>query len=109
MIPLGDDNSSRTTTPYVTYAIIGINVLAFLCGAGTGRRRALQAFFDKWSVIPVEYANHTDIPPLAPGPYWITIFTSMFMHGGWMHLIGNMLYLWIFGDNIEDRWDTSAI
>lgn len=104
MIPLGDDNSSRTTTPYMTYAIIGINVFAFLIELGQGGDAQLQAFFDKWSVIPAEYVSRTDVPPLAPGPFWITLFTSMFMHGGWMHLIGNMLYLWIFGDNIEDRW-----
>lgn len=104
MIPLGDDNSDRRSTPYMTYAIIGLNVFAFLIELGQGGDAQLQTFFDKWSVIPAEYVARTDVPPLAPGPYWITMFTSMFMHGGWMHLIGNMLYLWIFGDNIEDRW-----
>lgn len=104
MIPLGDDNSDRRTIPYINYTIIALNVLVFFMELGQGGDAQLQAFFDKWCVIPVEYAKHTDLPPLAPGPYWITIFSSMFMHGGWMHLIGNMLYLWIFGDNIEDRW-----
>jgi membrane associated rhomboid family serine protease len=56
-----------------------------------------------WGVVPKEYAAGTDLPPEAAGPYWITIFTSMFLHGGWMHLISNMLYLWVFGDNVEDR------
>lgn len=104
MIPIGDDDSSRRLTPYVTYMLIALNVLVFLLELGQGSQAQLQNFFEKWSVIPQEYAQRTDLPPRIPLPFWFTTFSSMFMHGGWMHLIGNMLYLWIFGDNVEDRW-----
>lgn len=104
MIPIGDDNSARTRRPFITYLLIVLNVLVFLLELGQGSQAQLQNFFEKWSVIPREYAAQTDLPPGIPLPFWFTLFSSMFMHGGWMHLIGNMLYLWVFGDNIEDRW-----
>jgi len=105
MIPIGDDDSGRRLTPFVTYALIALNVLVFLLELGQGSEAQLQNFFEKWSVVPREYAEQTDLPPGIPLPFWFTLFSSMFMHGGWMHLIGNMLYLWVFGDNVEDRWD----
>lgn len=104
MIPIGDDNAGRIRTPFVTYLLIALNVLVFLLELGQGTEAQLQNFFEKWSVVPREYAEQTDLPPGIPFPFWFTLFSSMFMHGGWMHLIGNMLYLWVFGDNIEDRW-----
>jgi rhomboid family protein len=104
MIPIGDDDSGRRLTPFVTYALIALNVLVFLLELGQGSEAQLQNFFEKWSVVPQEYAARTDLPPGIPFPFWFTLFSSMFMHGGWMHLIGNMLYLWVFGDNVEDRW-----
>ena len=104
MIPIGDDDSGRRLTPFVTYALIALNVLVFLLELGQGSEAQLQNFFEKWSVVPREYAEQTDLPPGIPLPFWFTLFSSMFMHGGWMHLIGNMLYLWVFGDNVEDRW-----
>ena len=104
MIPIGDDDSGRLTRPYVTYLLIAINVLAFLFEITRPSEAALQGFFMKWAVLPQEYAKHADLPPQIPFPFWFTLFTSMFLHGGWMHLIGNMLFLWVFGDNIEDRW-----
>ena len=91
MIPLGDDNSARRITPVVTYALIVINVLFFLVELSSG-----DAFIQRWSVVPQRLLAN-------PIGDFITVFTAMFMHGGWMHLIGNMLYLWIFGDNVEDR------
>ena len=91
MIPLGDDNSARRITPVVTYALIVINVLFFLVELSSG-----DAFIQRWSVVPQRLLAN-------PVGDFITVFTAMFMHGGWMHLIGNMLYLWIFGDNVEDR------
>ena len=91
MIPLGDDNSARRITPIVTYALIVINVLFFLVELSSG-----DAFIQRWSVVPQRLLAN-------PIGDFITVFTAMFMHGGWMHLIGNMLYLWIFGDNVEDR------
>jgi membrane associated rhomboid family serine protease len=91
MLPIGDDDSARRTTPVVTYALIAINVLFFLVELSSG-----DAFIQRWSVVP----NRLLANPVGD---FITVFTAMFMHGGWMHLLGNMLYLWIFGDNVEDR------
>src|SRR5215211_1714569 len=91
MLPIGDDDSQRRTVPVVTYALIVINVLFFLVELSSG-----DAFIQRWSVVPRRLLAN-------PVGDFITIFTAMFMHGGWMHLLGNMLYLWIFGDNVEDR------
>ena len=92
MFPIGDDNTSRRTVPVVTYALIAINVLFFLVELIAG-----DAFIETWAFVPTRFLAN-------PGGDFITIFTSMFMHGGWLHIGGNMLYLWIFGDNIEDRF-----
>ena len=92
MSPLGDDDSQRRTLPIVTYALIGLNVLMFLLELSAG-----DAFIDAWAFVPARFAAN-------PGGQVITIFTAMFMHGGWAHLLGNMLFLWIFGDNVEDRF-----
>jgi len=91
MLPIGDDDSARRTVPVVTYALIVINVLFFLVELSGG-----DAFIQRWSVVPARLLAN-------PAADFITVFTAMFMHGGWMHLLGNMLYLWIFGDNVEDR------
>lgn len=90
MIPIGDDNSARKTTPVITYVLIAINVLIFLIELVGG-----EEFIMKWAFIPSRFLAN-------PISNFVTIFTSMFMHAGWGHLIGNMLYLWIFGDNVED-------
>ena len=92
MFPIGDDNSTRRTTPVVTYALIAFNVLFFLVELTGG-----DNFIGAWSFVPVRFLSN-------PTGDFVTIFTSMFMHGGWVHLGGNMLYLWIFGDNVEDRF-----
>jgi membrane associated rhomboid family serine protease len=113
MFPLGDDNSQRETTPYVVWTLIGVNVLFWLAQLGIG-----ESFTYGWAAIPfeitrnvdlvhaqmVEFAGQTLEIPQAPGPVpiHITLLTAMFMHGSWMHIIGNMLYLAIFGDQIED-------
>jgi len=99
IMPLGDDDSRLTITPYVTFLLIGLNVAGFLLMLGQGE--ALETFVRTWSVVPAEYAQQTDLDPRHAGPFWLTAFSSMFMHGGWMHLIGNMLFLWVFGDNVE--------
>ncbi|HWQ04847.1 MAG TPA: rhomboid family intramembrane serine protease [Longilinea sp.] len=91
MFPIGDDNSSRRTFPLVTYALIVLNVLFFFVELSGG-----DAFIEKWAFVPSRFLAN-------PGGDFLTILTSMFMHGGWLHLGGNMLYLWIFGDNVEDR------
>ena len=92
MFPIGDDDSARRTVPVVTYALIALNVLVFFLELNGG-----DPFIERWSVVPRRLTQN-------PGSDFITIFTSMFMHGGWLHLAGNMLYLWIFGDNVEDRF-----
>ena len=87
MIPLRDIIPSRTT-PVVTIALIAINVLVFLYELSLGR--AVDAFTLYWGLVPAAFS-------------WVAVLTSMFLHGGIMHVAGNMLYLWIFGDNVEDR------
>ena len=92
MLPIGDDNSSRRTVPVVTYALIALNILFFFVELSGG-----DAFIERWAFIPSRFMAN----PVGDFP---SIFTSMFMHAGWLHLGGNMLYLWIFGDNVEDRF-----
>jgi len=91
MLPIGDDNSGRRLTPVITYVLIAINVLFFLLELNNG-----EAFIERWAFVPVRFLAD-------PVGEFVTLFTSMFMHAGWAHLLGNMLYLWIFGDNVEDR------
>ena len=101
MFPIGDDNNFKgAPPPLVTWALILLNVLAFFMEVSRPEA-ALQSFIQSWGVVPREYAAGRDISPLIPAPFWTTLFSSMFLHGGWMHLGGNMLYLWIFGDNVE--------
>jgi len=102
MFPIGDDDQGqRNGAAIITIGLIVLNVLAFLLELGQGSEGALQSFITAWGVVPREYSVGQDLPPNIPLPYWSTLVTSMFLHGGWMHLGGNMLYLWIFGDNIE--------
>ncbi|WP_072396943.1 rhomboid family intramembrane serine protease [Hyphomicrobium sp. CS1GBMeth3] len=92
MFPIGDDNSARRSTPVVTYALIAINVAVFLLELQRG-----TALITEWAFIPARFSDD-------PAADSVTILSAMFMHGGWLHLGGNMLYLWIFGDNVEDRF-----
>lgn len=94
MIPIRDHNPA-TKTPYVTYALIAINVVIFAATLPLyADDRALMALFDGYAIIPAEVST---------GSKWAGLLTSMFLHGGLMHLAGNMLFLWIFGDNVEDQ------
>jgi membrane associated rhomboid family serine protease len=109
ILPLKDINPT-TRTPVVTIGLIAVNVLVFLYEISLGRQ--LGTFVAGYGAIPYEITHAADLvgryagSPVvqAPGPpfVWLTLFTSMFMHGGVMHIVGNMLYLWIFGNNIED-------
>ena len=101
MFPVGDDRGPGAGIAIVTIALIILNVLAFFLELGQGLEGALQSFITAWGVVPREFSVGRDLPPLIPVPYWSTLITSMFLHAGWMHLGGNMLYLWIFGDNVE--------
>ncbi|MFN6155331.1 MAG: rhomboid family intramembrane serine protease [Dolichospermum sp.] len=94
MFPLYDDNPTRIT-PYFTYGLIGMNVLVFLHEISLSSLQ-LEQFFQLYAVIPQELSINWSRE-------WTTLFTSQFLHGGWWHLISNMVYLWVFGNNIEDR------
>jgi membrane associated rhomboid family serine protease len=102
MIPLHDDNPTEIT-PIVTIALIIACSLVFLYEASLPERAA-EAFVLAYGAIPAALFGYEEVPvETAVGvPVTLTLLTSMFLHGGWMHLIGNMLYLWIFGNNIED-------
>jgi membrane associated rhomboid family serine protease len=107
LLPLSDDNTGRQSTPYVVYTFIAINIIVFIIQFVQGDRFTLG-----YAAVPYEIVNNTDlvnprgrIPQMpGPSPIWLTLFTSLFMHGGFMHIAGNMLYLWVFGDNIEDNF-----
>ena len=120
VFPIRDDNTDRRTTPLINYLLIGINVFVFVFLQGLG---ANDRFTYAFSTVPGEIITGRDIvtrdkvvmqpvtgqrieiPGLQPTPIpvYLTLITSMFMHGGLAHLFGNMLFLWIFGDNLEDR------
>ena len=101
MIPLKDDNPT-TGKPIVTYFIIGLCVFLFLINFSSQSYKTGQLFYS-YGLIPSVVMGNKQLPlDLYAIPALLTIFTSMFMHGGFMHLIGNMLYMWIFADNIED-------
>ena len=102
MIPLKDDNPT-SRRPTVTYFIIGLCVLIFLVQLSSQSYKTGQLFYS-YGLIPSVLMGNNQLPvDLFAIPSWLTIFTSMFMHGGFMHLAGNMLYMWIFADNIEDN------
>jgi len=96
LIPLRDENPTQRI-PYVVYALIAVNVFLFLYN-GVAHPGPLAGF----ELIPYELVTGRDIGPPTPVPAWMTIFSSMFMHANLLHIGGNMLYLWIFGNNIED-------
>lgn len=138
MIPLRDYRVSGRR-PWVTYALIGLNVLVFLytltipdrgyvfvdgCAWQDAFRQSPPGFnyrayrlygrppcyypvtprdhfYIQYGLIPAEFLSGKDLDPTVPFPIWLTLLTSMFLHAGWLHLIGNMWYLWIFGDNVE--------
>jgi len=117
MIPIGDDNSDRRTTPIVNWLLIAANVFVFVVFQGLGTN---QRFTMAFATVPAEILTGKDIAeaiPIrdaygrtvdqlvlepTPIPVFLTLFTAMFLHGGLAHIAGNMLYLWIFGDNVED-------
>ena len=102
MIPIGDDPPARRSFPLVTLTLIAINVVVFIYELSLGN--SINALFRSAGVVPREFLVSTDLPPPAPlNTYYSTLITSMFLHGGFLHIGSNMLYLWIFGDNVEDR------
>jgi membrane associated rhomboid family serine protease len=129
VVPIYDENPTRRQ-PYVTWALIAINVLVFLISPiaraplfhnpSTEQQCREQAYFLKWGAVPDELTHNKPLeftygPAAAPGRCfrvpassgklpWLSSVTSIFVHGGWLHLIGNMLFLWVFGNNVEDRF-----
>ncbi len=114
MIPLSDAPGERRRFPFVNYLLIGINILVFLYELQLGAQ--VNNFIFAYGVVPVALTHNIPqtilfadqlpqpFPFHTPQPVWLTIFTSMFMHAGWLHIGGNMLFLYIFGDNVEDRF-----
>lgn len=111
MFPIRDDNP-QILTPYATYALIGLNVLAWVLVQGLGSPRPLLGSICSFGLVPAQLLQSLPAGAAIPlgqgavcelgGSGWYTTITSMFMHGGWMHIIGNMWFLWIFGNNVED-------
>ena len=92
MIPIGDDNTNRRTFPVVNYALIAINVIVFLIELS---QPDPQAYIVRWGAVPARITAGQDL---------VTLVTSTFLHAGWWHLLGNMLFLYVFGDNVEDAF-----
>jgi len=91
MFPIGDEDIRTASRPWVTWLLVGLNVLVFLYELTLGRTQ-LEQFFMTFGVVPAQVMQ---------GKHLISLLTSMFMHGGWAHIFSNMLFLWVFGDNIE--------
>ncbi|MDQ6833381.1 MAG: rhomboid family intramembrane serine protease, partial [Chloroflexota bacterium] len=104
MFPIGDDNRDRLHRPVVTYLLIALNIAVFLYMLTL--RGSDQGFFvANWGVIPARFTHSAAFQATYPeitSPAYLTLFTAMFLHGGWLHIGGNMLFLWVFGDNVED-------
>lgn len=102
MVPLRDNNPTQIT-PYVTYGLIAANILVFFYELSLSPAQ-LEQFFQTWAVIPRELTLTFSGGAVPAGPpEWSTLFSSQFLHGGFLHIAGNMLFLWIFGNNVEDR------
>jgi membrane associated rhomboid family serine protease len=112
MIPLSDPYVRRHRTPYVNIVFIVLNILVFIYTLSLSGIDQ-NAFFVRFGVVPVEFSStqevtlfqfgETVVEVASPIPTWATLFTSMFIHGGFAHILGNMVFLWVFGDNVEDR------
>ena len=101
MLPIGDDNRGRRSFPVVNLGLIALNVLVFLYELSLPSS-ALDQLIHRYGAVPAAIAQGVPAATNAPIPAWATIFTAMFIHAGWLHIGGNMLFLWIFGDNVED-------
>lgn len=107
MIPIKDDNP-QVGIPYAVYILVALNVLAWFLLQGFGSSLALNASVCQFGLIPADLtgailqAGAPDVCGPPQGSAWLGLFSSMFMHGSWMHIIGNLWFLWIFGDNVED-------
>jgi membrane associated rhomboid family serine protease len=99
-----DTEDVDSIVPIANIGLIVLNFLAFFVELGVGFQGgndALVSFVNHYALIPCEYTAHCPVAPGTPYPLWITLFTSMFLHGGWEHILGNMIYLWVFGNHVE--------
>ena len=101
MLPIRDDTPSRTF-PLVTFLLVLANSLVWLWEVSLGGGAGLNHFYYQFGFVPGVLTGVYKAPSWAIAPYFLTILTSMFVHGSWGHILGNMLFLWIFGNNIED-------
>lgn len=104
MFPISDDNP-QINIPYMTYALIALNILAWVLLQGYGVGPALNVSVCQFGLVPADIFGHVNATQaMCPNPSlgWFGIFSGMFMHGSWMHILGNMWFLWVFGDNVED-------
>lgn len=101
LLPVGDDDRGVHRTPFIVWTLLLINVAVFIYQISLSDNE-LTRFLYAYGAVPFELTNFEDIPPTIDYPVQVTILTSMFMHGGLLHIGANMLYLWIFGDNVED-------
>jgi membrane associated rhomboid family serine protease len=102
MIPVGSRDAADPTKafPLVTVGLVLANVLVFLYEIALPSDQ-VEAFINQWALVPCEYTSQCAIVPGTPVPFWLTLFSSMFLHGGWDHLLGNMLFLAVFGIHVE--------
>ncbi|HEX8918733.1 MAG TPA: rhomboid family intramembrane serine protease [Chloroflexota bacterium] len=104
MIPYSDPSEPGRIFPWVNISLIVVNFLVFLYELSLQAQSTgtFDNFLYQYSLVPCEYTSHCTVVAGAPHPFWLALFTSMFMHGGWAHIFFNMLFLWVFGDNIEN-------
>jgi membrane associated rhomboid family serine protease len=105
MIPIRDDpGAPRRSFPWVMLTLVAVNILVFLYELTVPDTSSLDLLFASAGVIPAEFTHHVFVAPPVFNQLWLTLLTSMFLHGGLLHIGSNMLYLFIFGDNVEDRF-----
>lgn len=103
LIPYSADDAEdpTTATPVATIALIALNFLIFFYELALSAQGSLDSFLNGWSLVPCEYTAHCSPLAGAPTPFWITLFSSMFLHAGWAHILGNMVFLFVFGIHVE--------
>lgn len=105
MIPYAtsENDDPLQIVPWINYGLIAVNFLVFFFELAIGAQGEgqLNSFINGYSLVPCEYTQHCALYPGTPTPFWLTLFTSMFLHGGWAHILGNMIFLWVFGGHVE--------
>lgn len=104
MIPYSDPSEPGHVFPFVNIGLIVVNFLVFFYELSLSGQGVLNAWIGAHGIVPCEFTANcpTNLYPGTPSPFWVSLLTSMFMHAGWLHILGNMLFLWVFGDNVEN-------